>query len=143
MTIIELNLPSSSGGAASTEPNFRLEVIVREAGLEITNGSQVIAAIPKQDDEYDMGQLSDYIIDLKRQYRNETAASVLLEPLIPYDYLVQVMDVVRSVELPVSGDELLLADNDIAAADNAFAAEQRQQMQMVALFPDISVGEAP
>ncbi|MEJ2140066.1 MAG: biopolymer transporter ExbD [Gammaproteobacteria bacterium] len=145
LTIVELNLPSSSGGSVSTEPNFRLEVIVREAGLEITNGNQVIAAIPKQDDEYDIDTLSDYMVNLKRQYQNETAASVLLEPLIPYDYLIQVMDVVRSVELPVSGDELLLADNGISPADVPSNMDQSlsQQVQMVALFPDISVGEAP
>ena len=39
LTIVELDLPSSSGGIAATEPNFRLEVIVREEGAEITNGN--------------------------------------------------------------------------------------------------------
>lgn len=139
LTIIELDLPSSSGGATTTEPNFRLEVIVREAGVEITNGNQVIAAIPKKDGEYDLDMLSDYMVDLKRQYRNETAASVLLEPLIPYDYLIQVMDVVKMVEVPVTRGDPLAADADLNGADPLAP----QDMQLMALFTDISVGEAP
>ena len=122
LTIVELNLPSSSGGPTTNEPNFRLEVIVRESGMELTNGSAVIAAIPKVDDEYDMQTLSDYVVSLKNQYVNETAASVLLEPMVPYDYLIQVMDVVRAVEMPT---------------------ETGEEFQMVALFSEISVGDAP
>jgi biopolymer transport protein ExbD len=122
LTIVELDLPSSSGSPTTNEPNFRLEVIVREAGMELTNGNSVIAAIPKVDDEYDMETLSDYVVSLKSDYAEQTAASVLLEPMVPYDYLIQVMDVVRGIEQPV---------------------EDGSEMQMVALFPDISVGEAP
>ncbi len=123
LTIVELNLPSSSGGPVASEPNFRLEVIVREAGLELTNGNQTIASIPKVDDEYDLDTLSEYLVSLKSEYRSEDAASVLLEPFIPYDYLIQVMDVVRSAEIPVDGDA--------------------EAVQLVSLFPEISVGDAP
>lgn len=122
LTIVELDLPSSSGGAATAEPNFRLEVVVRESGFELTNGRSVIAAIPKVEDEYDFDTLSEHVVSLKQQYRSENAASVLLEPFIPYDYLIQVMDVVRS--RPVE-------------------AEESGEIQLVALFPEISVGEAP
>lgn len=122
LTIVELDLPSSSGGAATAEPNFRLEVVVRESGFELTNGRSVIAAIPKVEDEYDFDTLSEHVVSLKQQYRSENAASVLLEPFIPYDYLIQVMDVVRS--RPVE-------------------AEESGEVQLVALFPEISVGEAP
>ncbi|WP_405239245.1 ExbD/TolR family protein [Lentisalinibacter orientalis] len=122
LTIVELDLPSSSGGAATTEPNFRLEVIVRESGFELTNGQSVIAAIPKVEDEYDFETLSEHVVSLKQQYRSENAASVLLEPFIPYDYLIQVMDVVRS---------------------RPMEAAESGEIQLVALFPEISVGEAP
>jgi biopolymer transport protein ExbD len=122
ITIVELSLPSTSGGAAPTEPNFRVEVIVREGGLEITNGSTVIAAIPKVEEDYDLPQLSEYLMSLKRDYPDKEDASVLLEPDIQYDHLIQVMDVVRSVEIKNEGDE---------------AATR------VALFTDISVGDAP
>jgi biopolymer transport protein ExbD len=123
MTIIELNLPSSAGGAAPEQVGFRPELIVREAGIEITNGTQVIAAIPKVDGEYDLPKLSDYVQSLKREYPSVDDVSVLLEPQIPYDYLIQVMDTARTAQVP---DE---------TADTGF--------KRISLFTAIAVGEAP
>ena len=122
MAVVELNLPSSASGPAS-EIGFRPEIIVRELGLEITNGRQIIAAIPKIEGEYDLGTLATYMRSLKEDYSEVDAASVLVEPQIPYDYLIQVMDVVRSADIP---DD---------TAENGFVR--------VALFPAIAVGEAP
>ena len=122
ITIVELSLPSANSGAPPTDPGFRVEVIVRDEGLEITNGSAVIAAIPNVDDEYDMETLSEYLMSLKRDHPEKDDASVLLEPDIPYDYLIRVMDVVRSAELPAEGEE---------------------EPVRVALFTDISIGDAP
>jgi biopolymer transport protein ExbD len=128
ITIVELSLPSSNSGGAQQEPSFRLEVMVRQEGLELTNGTAVIATIPKVEDDYDLETLSEYLISLKRDYPDEDNASVLLEPDIPYDYLIQVMDVVRSVELPLE---------DVPDEPDA------ERFQRVALFTDISIGEAP
>ncbi len=122
LTIVELNLPSAAGGATNNEDSFRVEVIVREEGMEISNGSATIASIPKKDDEYDFEGLSELIVELKREYPNQDAASVLMEPLIPYDHLIQVMDVVRAVEVPT---------------------EVEGEVELYALFSEISVGEAP
>jgi biopolymer transport protein ExbD len=126
LTIVELNLPSAAGGAANNEQGFRVEVIVREQGMEITNGNAVIATIPKKDDDYDLETLSQFMMELKREYPEQESASVLMEPHIPYDYLIQVMDVVRSVELPVEGED-----------------EGEEQYELYALFSEISVGDAP
>ena len=123
LTIVELDLPSSAGGAAPAVDEFRLEVIVREAGIEIGNGTTVIASIPSEDGKYDLDALSEIVMELKREYPEQESASVLMEAHIPYDYLIRVMDIVRSVELPVEG------------TDNEY--------QMYALFSDISVGDAP
>lgn len=122
IAIVELTLPSSTGGSAPETPAFRVEVIVRHDGLEISNGSAIIAAIPNVDDEYDLATLSEYVMSLKRDYPDLEAASVLLEPDIPYDYLIRVMDVTRSAEVAGSDDEGPIR---------------------VALFPNISIGEAP
>ena len=130
MTIVELNLPSSSGGPSSHEDNFRIEVIVREEGIEISNGSSIIASVPKKDDEFDLETLSDFMVELKRDYPDQDAASVLMEPRIPYDYLIRVMDVVRSVEVTKS----------IEVTDDEQA---EPEIQLVALFTEISVGDAP
>jgi biopolymer transport protein ExbD len=123
LTIVELNLPSSAGGPSNNEDTFRVEVVVREAGIEITNGTQMIASIPKEDD---FQTLSDFMIELKREYPDHDAASVLMEAHIPYDYLIQVMDIVRSVELPVED-----------------AMEGEPEFELYALFSEISVGDAP
>ena len=122
LTIVELNLPSAAGGPTNDQDNFRVEVIVREAGMEISNGSAMIASIPKKDEEYDLESLSELIVELKRDYPDQEEASVLMEPRIPYDYLIQVMDVVRSIEVPTD-------------VENEF--------ELYALFSDISVGDAP
>jgi biopolymer transport protein ExbD len=126
LTIVELNLPSSSGGSSSVEESFRVEVIVRESGIEISNGTAIIATIPNKDDEFDLQTLSGAMISLKQEYPEQDAASVLMEAYIPYDYLIQVMDIVRSVELPVESE-----DADV------------QQYELYALFSEISVGDAP
>jgi len=123
ITIVELTLPSSTGGAAADTPAFRVEVIVREAGLEISNGSAVIAAIPNVEEEYDFDTLSQYMVSLKRDNPDLEAASVLLERDIPYDYLIRTMDVARSAEMP--------------------ASNEGEEPLRIALFPNISIGEAP
>ncbi len=133
LTIVELNLPSSAGGASSVEDSFRVEVIVREAGIEIGNGSATIATIPKKEDEYDFETLSDFMVELKLEYPEHESASVLMETQIPYDYLIQTMDIVRSVEVPVEGDD------DTDAGEDG----DEQEYELFALFTEISVGDAP
>ena len=123
MTIVELNLPSAAGGPTPQEIGFRPEVIVREGGIEVTNGADVIAAMPKVNGEYDLTALSELMLALKQDYSSVEDMSVLLEPQIPYDYLIRVMDAVRTTEVP-----------DPAAATG---------FTRVALFTAISVGEAP
>ena len=122
LTIVELNLPSGSGGASDNQDTFRVEVIVRDEGIEIGNGTAIIAAIPKKDGEYDFETLSKFMVDLKRERPEHEEASVLMEARIPYDYLIQTMDTVRSVELPT---------------------EVEDQVELFALFTEISVGDAP
>lgn len=134
LTIIELDLPSTAGGATSSDAGFRIEVIVREPGIEISNGKAIIASIPKKDDEFDLQTLSEFMIELKQEYPDHDEASVLMEPRIPYDYLIQVMDVVRSAELPVKNDEPLEGEDPTDATE---------QYELFALFADISVGDAP
>ena len=122
LTIVELNLPSAAGGATNKQDNFRVEVIVRDLGIEISNGSAVIAAIPKKEEEYDFETLSNLMVELKREYPDHEEASVLMEAHIPYDYLIQTMDTVRSVDMPTGVEE---------------------EYERYQLFTEISVGDAP
>lgn len=119
ITIAELDLPSAKS-PAPTAPTFRVEVVIRKAGLEIMDGAHVIERIPKVGDAYDLSKLSDYLVAIKGQYPEKDDASVLLEPDIQYDNLIQVMDTVRSVETH-NGAQTARAD----------------------LFTAISIGDAP
>ena len=101
ITIMDLSVPTSAGGSASNKPNFAIEVIVRKSGLEIANGKFVEAAIPKKDDKYDLKKLSELLLALKAKYPEKEDATVLMEPKIEYDHLVQVMDTVRGAKTPL------------------------------------------
>jgi len=122
ITIVQLDLPSAADGKPA-EPEFRLEVIVRKEGFELTNGTQQIAAIPQVNGEYDLKSLSELALALKREHPQTEAASVLMEPEVRYDFLIQAMDAIRDTEVPA------------AVAD--------AQPVKVALFSKIAVGDAP
>jgi biopolymer transport protein ExbD len=122
ITIMELNIPTRAGGSAVNVPNFSIEVIVRKAGLEIANGSSVEAAIPKKDDKYDLEMLSKMLTRLKAQYPQKEDATVLVEPDIQYDHLVQIMDAVRGADVREEGSG---------------------EMGKIVLFPKVSIGDAP
>jgi len=122
VTILELSVPTSAGGSALKTPNFAIEVIVRKKGLEIANGSSVEAAIPKKDDQYDMQMLYEMLKRLKARYPDKDDATVLMEPEIEYDYLIQIMDAVRGTEVQAEGSE---------------------EVKKMVFFPNISIGDAP
>lgn len=122
LAILELNLPGSSTEPADPqELTFQLEVIVRNSSIEV--GDRNVGALgvyPNGDSGYDFDAMSDKLSEIKRRYPDKTDASILLEPDIDYDTLVQVMDRVRVEEI--------VQDDSIDRND---------------LFPDISIGDAP
>ena len=136
ITIMQLQLPSMNATDAATPPAFRLEVIVRHAGLELTNGSEPIATIPSVNGEYDLKTLSSMALELKRQYPEANDASVLMERDIQYDHLIQVMDAIRTTEA-----EVATATADAAPASTVTPAAPKRTK--VELFTNVSVGEAP
>jgi len=122
ITILELSVPTTSGGIQAVKQNFAIEVIVRKAGLELANGSSVVAAIPNQMGEYDLEKLTRILLRLKNDYPEKDDATVLMEPDIQYDHLIRVMDTLRETEIPEEGSG---------------------ELRKMALFPKISIGDAP
>jgi len=122
VTIMELSVPASAGESALNKPNYTIEVIVRKAGLEIANGASVEAAIPKKDEQYDMDMLSKILKRLKERYPEKEDATVLMEPEIEYNYLIQIMDAVRGTQVQMKGSD---------------------EVGKMVLFPNISIGDAP
>ncbi|MBN2427618.1 MAG: biopolymer transporter ExbD [Deltaproteobacteria bacterium] len=122
VTILELSVPTGAGNSSTGGPAFTIEVVVRNAGLELSNGAAVVAAMPKKDEAYDFEQLTEMLMRLKKDYPEKTDATVLVEPDISYETLIEVMDRVRETELKEEGSE---------------------EVARLELFPLISIGDAP
>jgi biopolymer transport protein ExbD len=130
IAIMEIDLPSSVA-SNPTEPKFRLEIIVRQDGFELTDGKQVIGTIEKVNGVYDLSALTERALAVKREHPTSEDVSVLSERKVPYNDLVQVMDAIRSAELPAS--DALVAAQAVTGA----------QTVKVALFTNIALGDAP
>ncbi|MEM7304613.1 MAG: biopolymer transporter ExbD [Pseudomonadota bacterium] len=121
ISILELDLPSKSDVVKQDTKNLELEVVVRENKLRVQDRNRgVLRTIENTQDGYNLAVLNEYLQALKNKHQNITTATILLEPEISYDVLVQVMDAVRLAEVEKEGG-LVRAE----------------------LFPEISVGDAP
>ena len=132
ITILELDVPTGGGGAQD-KPKLVLEVIVRKKGIEISNGKGVVASMAKVEDKYDIPALSNYLQKIKIKYPDKSDAVVLMESELEYEYLVKVMDAVRSAEKKPEVDE----NAEIEAISSNTPPEK------IVLFTNISVGDAP
>lgn len=122
ITIMEMNLPVAGDGQTVEPPLVTIEVIVRKNGLEIGDGKNVVVSIPKVGEKYDIPKLSDYLLRLKAEYSEKEDATILVEPDVEYEDMVHVMDAIREAEVKQDGQE---------------------EKQKIALFPEISIGDAP
>lgn len=119
--ILELNLPVSATEFREPPPGLQLEVIVRKDSIEVTDrNSGLLAPLPNTATGYDVASLSQYLQRVKAKFPDKVDATMLLEPNISYDTLVQVMDTVR-----------------------VFEVKQGPTTVQAELFPDISIGDAP
>ena len=140
IAIMQIDLPSSAAPKPS-EPKFRLEVIVRQDGFDLSDGKEAIGTIPKVSGAYDLNGLTRGVLEVKREHPTSEDASVLSEPKVPYDDLVQAMDAIRSAELPAS--DPLVAGQAVAGAPAGAAGVAAPQIVKVALFTNIALGDAP
>lgn len=123
ITIQELVLPTQ--GEAKAGPDIAqvtIEVIVRKNALEIGDGKNVVETIPKLGMKYDIQKLSDHLLRLKEKYSDKQDVTILIEPDIEYESMIQVMDAVKIAEVKKEGQE---------------------KPRKVLLFPQVSIGDAP
>lgn len=120
--ILELNLPTAQTDAPPPPAQpLQLEILVRKDRLQVADrGSGLLTEFPNTGNTYDVVKLGEYLKRVKQQFPSKLDATILLEPDIPYDALVQVMDAVRVVEQK-EGEAVVMAE----------------------LFPEISIGDAP
>ncbi len=118
-SILELNFPTADTVVPDLPQGLQLEVVVRRNGIEVGDrNTGLLKSLPNTDQGYDFAGLAEYLLLVKSKYQDKLDASVLLEPQIAYDTLVQVMDRVR-VYTPKVGS------------------------LQTELFPAVSVGDAP
>jgi biopolymer transport protein ExbD len=121
--ILELKLPTQSTEFVEPPPGLVLEVLLRKDMVQVADrktGPLASFPRPAPDAPYDLAGLSEYLQTVKAKYPDLTDATLLMEPDIPYDSMVQVMDTVRILEQR-QGGTLVQAE----------------------LFPNVSIGDAP
>lgn len=118
VSVLGIELPGPAVASSEPPPAQDLSVIVRADALVLANNSQPLATYAATDRGYDYDGLVDKLLELKRATPDDTRISLLLDPGIPYETLVTLMDAVRETT----------ATTTVPAAQ---------------LFPDVSVGVAP
>ncbi len=123
ISVVDLTLPSKTNGVEQVkDKNLLLEVVVRHDKIEVGDKiGGLIMTIPNTADGPDVATLNAEMFNIKHQFADVTSASVLPEPNIPYDQLIQVMDAMRTGKSANGGTEVVDVD----------------------LFPAISIGDAP
>jgi biopolymer transport protein ExbD len=125
LAILELNLPASQSVPSEEPPAFQLEITVRDSSIEVGDRTTgLLNKIEKTDGTYDFKELTEFLTKIKQRFPEKSDATLLLEPDVPYEVLVAVMDRVRVAEARdenVGGGRLIKTE----------------------LFPEISIGDAP
>lgn len=122
ITILQLDLPAGAGEESADDKKITIEVIVRDRGIDIGDGSQIVTRFPKmEDDQYDIKSLTDILREIKINFPAKLDATVLMEPDLEYEVLVKIMDAVSGTEV----------------------TDEAGETHKIELFPQISVGDAP
>ena len=120
LAILELNLPSSETISEEVH-EFQLGITVRDRYIDVSDRrTGLLKRIRNGADGYNFDGLTVYLRAIKKKFPSKLDVTLLLEPEISYDILVQVMDAVRLFEADKEG-EIIYAE----------------------LFPEISIGDAP
>ena len=121
MTVIELNLPSKDAQVQKEEKvKLELELVIRQKRFDVQDRRLgVIKRFERSEAETDWNAFSELLVEIKSRFPDEQNITLLLEPNIEYQTLVQVMDRVRSADVV-----------NIASLDT------------VELFPNIAIGDA-
>lgn len=125
ITTLQLNLPPQQSGAANKndKEKLQLEVIVRADNTLIVADRKIgrIRAIPDKQG-FDLEMLVTVLKQVKARSPETKNITLLLDPEVPYDSLVQIMDSVRIIKAEQVNED-----------DPEYAE----------LFPAIAIGDAP
>ncbi|MEW6325471.1 MAG: biopolymer transporter ExbD [Nitrospirota bacterium] len=117
---LELYLPTPSEQQAQSQapPAFSLTIFLRQDGIAVGNGREILAGLIKQGADYPWEELSKVLQRVKKEFPGEDTVAILAEPTIEYETLVRAMDVSRMAVVEEGGAK-----------------------RSIALFPNVSIGE--
>jgi biopolymer transport protein ExbD len=124
MTVLELNLPPQTKSKPNQDKPKKVqnfELIMRKDVIVLADTiGGPIKSFFRDNGEFNMKSLSDILVQVKLKFPEKKNLTILMEPNIPYDMLVQAMDTVRVV----------------SQKENGMIVQKE-------LFPLISIGDAP
>jgi biopolymer transport protein ExbD len=95
--ILELNLPGPGREGDEPPAALQLEITVRERRIEIGDRATGPLQVLDNDERgYRLAELTAFLEQLKARFPDMLDATLLVEPEVEYDTLVQVMDAVRT-----------------------------------------------
>lgn len=122
LNIISLNLPSPDQTAEPPPPDklpLQLTITMRSDSMLVTDSRGVLGRFTNSGSGYDIAGLSELLVKVKQNAPDEKSVTLLFEPEIPYDNVIQVMDATRLAPM------------------HAVQAGMKRE-----LFPQISIGDA-
>jgi len=120
-TIIELQQGAAGETGTAPKDELQLSVTVRRDVIEVSHlGLEQPVRISRVADLDSLAPLSELVELIKREHPDSQDATVLVEPHIPFDLLVQILDILR-VRVTRVGDTV----------------------EKQSLFPSIALGFAP
>jgi biopolymer transport protein ExbD len=118
--VLEMNLPGPSSAPEDPQQTLALEITVRADRIEVGDRTTgLLMELKNLDAAYDLAGLGAYLTQVKVRFPDKVDATLLVEPQVSYEAVVQVMDSIRSVPAVLDGKQV--------------RAE---------LFPEISIGDA-
>ena len=121
ITVLDLYLPPESNAQSNVAKQFRLEVVIRTDKIVLQEASTGLKkSFVRQENVVELSALKKALHRLKEKFPNKQEATILAEPNVEYDIVVQVMDALRMREINKNG-----------------------QVELVSLFPGVSIGDAP
>jgi biopolymer transport protein ExbD len=123
MSVLDVNLPAQSSAAVEkiTGPDLKLEVVIRADTIDVGDRiGGLIQRVAMAGGRHDTAELGRLMQTIKAKFPDTTSATILARPDTPYELLVDVMDAVRERQT-------------VAGA----------KVERSALFPEISIGDAP
>lgn len=119
LNVINLNLPSPDRTPDPQSQELQLTATVRQGYIEISDRNGAVRNIVNNPDGYNLGALSELMVEVKKASPTEQNITLLMEPDVVYDNVIKIMDVIRITP-----------------------AEARSSGLPHELFPNISIGEA-